>query len=68
MNTDQAYAHQLQRLTEQQKLILNAKEHDIGRKLLPYEVVQLFGLEPSGEVKPRKRRMSDEVEHWSEQF
>jgi hypothetical protein len=63
MNTYQAYQFELERLTEEQKLSLNAKENNIGRKLLPCEIVQIFKLEPYTEIRqPRKRRLSDEVE------
>lgn len=67
MNTYQAYQHEVSRLTEEEKLSLNAKENNIGRKLLPYEIVTIFKLEPSEKVTPRKRRMSDEVESWVDQ-
>jgi hypothetical protein len=66
MNTYQAYQHEVSRLTDEQKISLNAKENNIGRKLSPWEITKVFGLEPSGEVKVAKRRLSDEVEnrHW----
>jgi|WetSurMetagenome_2_1015567.scaffolds.fasta_scaffold920973_2 hypothetical protein len=68
MNTYEAYQYQTQRLTEEQKISLNVKENNVGRKLLPCEIVQVFNLEPTGEIKPKKRRMSDEVEtyNWSD--
>ncbi len=63
----EAYQFQLGRLTEDQKLALNAKEKSIGRKLLPYEIAQIFKLEPAGKVEPRKRRMSDTIEEsWTD--
>lgn len=67
MNTHQAYQHQLSRLTEDQKISLNMVESNAGRKLLPWEIVATFKLEPSEKIIPRKRRMSDEVESWVDQ-
>lgn len=69
MNTYEAYQYQCDRLTAEQKIQLNVKENNIGRKLLPCEIVEIFKLEPSGVVKPRRRRMSDEVEtyNWADQ-
>lgn len=70
MNTYQAYQWQLNRLTDEQKLSLNAKENNVGRKLSAWEITQIFKLESTGEIKPKKRRYSDEIEensHWSDQ-
>ena len=67
MNTYQAYSYQCDRLTEEQKTILNAREQKIGRKLLPYEIAQIFKLEPAGKVEPRRKRMSDQIEeNWTD--
>lgn len=67
MNTYQAYAHEVSRLTEEQKIQLNVKEGNIGRQMMPWEIVKVFNLEPSEKITPRKRRMSDEVESWVDQ-
>jgi hypothetical protein len=68
MNTYTAYQYQLNRLTDGQKLEVNMRERNIGRKLGAWEIVALYKLEPSGEIKPKKRRYSDEVEdsHWTD--
>jgi hypothetical protein len=68
MNTYEAYQYQTQRLTEEQKISLNVKENNVGRKLLPCEIVEVFNLEPSEEIKPKKRKYSEEVEHWNDQL
>ena len=67
MTKYEAYAYQCQRLTEQQKTILNEKEMNLGRKLLPWEIMQIFKLEPTGKIEPRRKRMSDMVEEsWTD--
>lgn len=68
MNTYQAYQHECERLTAEQKIQLNMKERNVGRQLACWEIVKVFNLEPSEKIIPRKRRLSDEVDsHWSEQ-
>lgn len=65
---NEAYKYQLDRLTPEQKISLNAKENNCNRKMTPWEITQIFNLEPTGEKKVVKRRLSDEIEnsHWSE--
>lgn len=69
MTTQEAYEYQLNKLTEEQKIQVNVKESNIGRKLVSWEIVEIFKLEPSGEIRTPKRRLSDEAEErrWMDQ-
>ena len=66
---DQAYKHQLDRLTPEQKISLNAKENNCNRKMTPWEIIQIFNLGPSEEKRVAKQRLSDEVDqqYWADQ-
>lgn len=61
MNTYEAYKLVCERLNPEQIIQLHILEKNLGREYAPWEIVKSFKLEPSGEMKPRKRRMSDEV-------
>lgn len=69
MTNQEAYEYQLNRLTPEQKIQVNVKEGNIQRQLSPWEITVIFKLDPTGDIKPRKRRASDEVEdnRWMDQ-
>ncbi len=62
MTTREAYEYQLNRLTAEEKIQVNVREANCGRNLAPWEIFTIFKLQPSGEMKPRKRRTSDEMD------
>ncbi len=65
MNTHEAYAYQVNRLTEEEKIQVNMKESNIGRRLASWEICTIFKLEPSGNIKPKQRnRSEDQSKDW----
>lgn len=68
MNKHEAYTYQLSRLTEEEKTMLNLKEQNIGRKLLPWEITTIFQLDHEKTVpKPNYDFEEEQDKRWMDQ-